>query len=208
MGEVNKFIWLFGENRGNTANNNSYYFWKNVVNIRDEINKFIVFDRNEHTLNVYNNLTDYEKKFVVWKNTAKHFELYYLSDLIFVSLSFRDVVPQKLWDNSDFTLTKSLIHLNHGTTGIKKIGYNGKSYWNNLFRYITYNPQELINNNGFAEYQLKYVEYPPRYCELIKKDEAQKDKNQILWFLTWREYFELGYNVEPFIKSVNNVLKS
>ena len=37
------YIWIFGENHGSTANNNSYFFWKHVVNFRDEIDKYIVF---------------------------------------------------------------------------------------------------------------------------------------------------------------------
>ena len=38
----NKYIWLFGENNGNTMNNNSYYFWKHVVSRNDEIEKYFV----------------------------------------------------------------------------------------------------------------------------------------------------------------------
>ena len=43
--EKNNFIWLFGENVGETANNNSYYFWKHVVNKDDGIDKYIVLKK-------------------------------------------------------------------------------------------------------------------------------------------------------------------
>ena len=39
---MKKFIWLFGENLGNTYNNNSYYFWDEVCNVKDEINKYFI----------------------------------------------------------------------------------------------------------------------------------------------------------------------
>ena len=36
---VNNYIWLFGENLGKTADNNSFYLWKKVVNINDDVEK-------------------------------------------------------------------------------------------------------------------------------------------------------------------------
>ena len=37
---INNYIWIFGENQGLTANNNSYYLWKYAVNIKDDIEKY------------------------------------------------------------------------------------------------------------------------------------------------------------------------
>ena len=38
LNKGNGFIWLFGENLAETAQNNSFYFWKHVVNTkRDNI---------------------------------------------------------------------------------------------------------------------------------------------------------------------------
>ena len=39
---VNNYIWLFGENLGKTADNNSFYLWKKVVNINDDVEKYII----------------------------------------------------------------------------------------------------------------------------------------------------------------------
>lgn len=39
------FIWLFGENLAATSNNNSYYFWKQVVARRDGIDKYLVLEK-------------------------------------------------------------------------------------------------------------------------------------------------------------------
>ena len=58
---VNNYIWLFGENLGKTADNNSFYLWKKVVNINDDVEKYIIFERNKNTLETYVNLTEYEK---------------------------------------------------------------------------------------------------------------------------------------------------
>ena len=50
---MKKFIWLFGENLGNTYNNNSYYFWDEVCNVKDEINKYFILSRNKQNLDFY-----------------------------------------------------------------------------------------------------------------------------------------------------------
>ncbi len=55
------FIWLFGENLGATANNNSYYFWKQVVLKRDGIDKYLVLEKNEKNKETYKNLSNEEK---------------------------------------------------------------------------------------------------------------------------------------------------
>ena len=210
--DKNNYIWIFGENSASTANNNSYYFWKEVVNINDDIDKYILFEKNEKTQKVYANLTEYEKKFVIWKNTRKHFKLYSDADMFFVSLSYKDIVPDKiLFAHFNFIVKRPVIYLRHGTTGMKRTYYTGDYYWNNMFRFLSYNPEEtdyMIKYNNFRRYQLHYEEYLPRYGQLVKKDECLTDKNQILWFLTWREYFGKNIETKLFTKSISNVLKS
>ena len=94
------FVWLFGENVGSTANNNSFYFWKQSVSKKDDIDKYFVMSKNHSNKAVYNTLSSYEKKFVLWKNSAKHFDVYYKADMFFVSLSYKDILPDKLlWKN-------------------------------------------------------------------------------------------------------------
>ena len=177
------FIWLFGENLGSTSNNNSFYFWKQSVSKKDDIDKYFVMSKNQSNLNVYNTLSDYEKKFVLWKNSAKHFEFYYKADLFFVSLSYKDILPDKiLGKDLNFLITKPLIYLQHGTLGIKAIGYKGDAYNNNMFRFVYYNKNikdTFKEKNQFRDYQLYYGIYPPRYIELVKRHlEYSKTKKE------------------------------
>ena len=206
------YIWIFGENHGSTANNNSYFFWKHVVNFRDEIDKYIVFEKNENTQKVYESLSDYEKQFVLWKNSKKHFKLYHDADLFFITLSYKDILPNKiLFKNLNLKINKPVIYLRHGTAGMKRTDYHGRSYWNNMFKFLSFNSDEiddLINYNNFERHQIYSADFLPRYCEFVRKDREITDKNQILWFITWREY--LGSNIETsiFIDNIINVLKS
>ena len=209
---INNYIWIFGENHGNTTNNNSYYFWKKIVNIKDDIDKDIIFNKNDNTLKTYDSLSQYEKKFVIWKNSHKHFKLFSDADMFFVTLSYKDITPNKLYFKEiKYTIKKPVIYLRHGTTGMKRTYYKGNSYWNNLFRFLTYNPDEvdyLIKNNNFSRYQIYQAEFHPRYGEFIRRDEYFTDKKQILWFLTWREYFDVNSETASFINNIQNVLKS
>ena len=40
---MKKFIWLFGENLGNTYNNNSYYFWDEVCNVKMKLTSILYY---------------------------------------------------------------------------------------------------------------------------------------------------------------------
>ena len=62
---INNYIWIFGENQGLTADNNSYYLWKYAVNIKDDIEKYFVLDKTESNKKIYNTLSKYEKKFIL-----------------------------------------------------------------------------------------------------------------------------------------------
>lgn len=208
------FIWLFGENIGSTSNNNSFYFWRHTVSKKDDIDKYFVMNKNGNNLNVYNTLSSYEKKFVIWKNSIKHFEIYNNADMFFVSLSYKDILPDKLlWKNLNFLITKPLIYLQHGTLGIKAIGYKGDAYNNNMFRFIYYNKDikdTFKKKNQFRDYQLYYGIYPPRYMELVKRQQeyskAKTDEKNILWFPTWREYFGKNYKTEILLMQMKKVL--
>ena len=90
-----KYIWLIGENLGSTHNNNSFYFWRDVVNIKDEIDKYLVLEDTKENRNFVKKLDNEEKEYIVWKNSIKHFKLYFLADMFFVTLSYRDVRPEK-----------------------------------------------------------------------------------------------------------------
>lgn len=208
------FIWLFGENLGSTSNNNSFYFWKKSVSKKDDIDKYFVMTKNQNNLSVYNTLSSDEKKFVIWKNSKKHFEIYYTADLFFVSLSYKDILPDKIFGkNLNFLITKPLIYLQHGTLGIKAIGYQGDAYNNNMFRFIYYNKNikdTFKEKNNFRDYQLYYGIYPPRYMELVKRhkeySETKTEGKNILWFPTWREYFGKNYKTEILLLQMRKIL--
>lgn len=210
------FIWLFGENVGGTANNNSFYFWKQAVSKKDDIDKYFVMNKNNGNLSVYNALSSFEKKFVLWKNSAKHFDIYNKADMFFVSLSYKDILPDKLlWKNLNFLITKPLIYLQHGTLGIKAIGYKGDAYNNNMFRFVYYNKEikdTFKEKNQFRDYQLYYGIYPPRYIELVKRhleySETKTEGKNILWFPTWREYFGKNYKTEILLMQMKKVLSN
>lgn len=211
------YIWLFGENLAATSNNNSYYFWKQVVLRKDGIDKYIVLEKNPANLKTYNTLSDDEKSFVVWKNSIKHFKIYLNADLYLVSLSYKDITPTKLMGiyPVNFFIEKPLIYLQHGTLGIKAIEYKGNGYNNNMFRFLYYNKNikpQLLEYNKFKDYQLYYGEYLPRYTELVKRyknySAQKKDGKEILWFMTWREYLGDNYMTDLLTHQLNGVLGS
>jgi len=203
---MKRIIWLLGENDSKTINNNSYYFFKETCNIRDEIDKYYILEKNKKNVELVKQLPKNISKKIVWKNSLKHWRLYFKSDLHIVTLSYKDVVPLKLlFKDIKMRVKTPIIYLQHGTIAIKKLGYHGHSYCNNLFRFFVYNKeilQKLEQYNDFKPYQLYYAKYHPRYMELIKRNESAP-KNQILYFLTWREY--LGDNLET--EELLNVLE-
>ena len=209
---MNNYIWLIGENNSLTANNNSYYFWKESVKKEDGIEKYLVLKKNKANKELYNKLSKEEKKYVLWKNSIEHFKKYFDADMFFVTLSYKDVIPDAIWGyNIKLKIKKPVVYLQHGTLGIKKVGYNGKSYNNNMFRFCIYNKQikEIFKKeNDFKDYQIFYAEYHPRYIELLKKEEEYKEKNQILYFLTWREYFGNNTQTEIFVRNIRKLVTS
>ena len=207
-----KFIWLIGENEGRTHNNNSYYYWKHIVEKDDNVEKYFVMEKNKNNKEFYKSLPNNLKKLILWRNSLKHYKMYFSSDMFFVTLSYLDVVPNKfLGKKIILKVKKTTIYLQHGITAIKQLGYTGQSYNNNMFRFCYYNPlikNDLIKCNKFKDYQLFYAEYFPRYIELLKKEEKYNDKNQILWFMTWREYFGDNIDTKIFIKKIKQVVFS
>ena len=211
--EKNKFIWLFGENLGKTANNNSFYFWQQVVEKEDEIEKYFVMHRNKKNIEVYKKLSKKAKKYIVWKNTIKHHILYNNADMLYVTLSYKDVEPTRYFIKRGIKVP--VIYLQHGTLAIKKIGYKGDSYNNNMFRFFYYNrhiKDTLKAENKFKDYQLYYAEFHPRYKELVNRYEEfkkqEKAKKSILWFITWREYFGENAETQKFIDNIKKVVNN
>ena len=205
------YIWLFGENEAKTANNNSFYFWKYAVNIRDDVEKYLILEKNKNNKKVYSKLSGHEKKFVLWKNSYKHYSKFFNADLFFVSYSYTDIQPDKfLWREMAMQLKKPYIHLQTGFAGIKAIYEEGFGYNNNILRFFVYN-REMIDTlkkeNNFKDYQLLYTPYQPKFGELIRKNDENKDETQIFWFLTSREYFKKNMDTKSFVKYVKRVVE-
>ena len=59
---MKKIVWLFGENEGRTLNNNSFYFWRQVANKNDEIDKYIVALKNDNNKKIVKSLRSIMEK--------------------------------------------------------------------------------------------------------------------------------------------------
>lgn len=210
---MGKFIWLIGENISQTANNNSYYFWRHTVECQDDIEKYFVLEKNKKNVEFYNRLPKNCQQYVVWRDTTRHLRLFIKADMFFVTLSYRDIRPEKVCGKKiDLSIEKPVIYLQHGTLAMKTLGYNGRSYNNNFFRFIYYNKsiaEDFQRINNFKPYQLYYGEYHPRYMETVRRFRAYESQSKrILWFLTWREYMGNNLLTKILLRKIQNVITS
>lgn len=187
-----RFIWLFGENLGETMDNNSWYSYVEAVSNDEYSDMGCYFVLKKTSKNVRNlaKMDARVQKNVVWRNSRKHDWLYRNADMFFVSLSYRDILPDKYGVKNKYP--KPLVYLQHGVTCMKKPGYRPDSYNNSLYQFVCYGPQEksvMSESNGFRDYQLPEVEAMPRWKGLVLSRDAHSPE-QILWFLTWREYLD------------------
>ena len=53
---MGKFIWLIGENLSKTADNNGYYFWRGAVKKKDDIDKYLILEKNPDNVELYKSL--------------------------------------------------------------------------------------------------------------------------------------------------------
>lgn len=205
-------IWLFGENESRTMNNNSFYFWKKVCNINDQIQKYYIAEKNKQNKELYKTLKESEKRLIIWKNSFKHWKYFYKSTMNLVSLSYKDITPSKLlFFKTKIGVKKPVIYLQHGTLAIKKLGYRGNGYNNNFFRFFIYNEHiipSMIKENDFKPYQLYYAMYHPRYMELVKRSKQKPKNKQILYFLTWREYLGDNKETEKLIDNLESLVSN
>lgn len=207
-----RYVWLFGENEGKTANNNSFYFWRYIVNKHNDLDAYFVLEKNEKTMAMYRGFLPEEKKHLIWRDSIKHYQVFFMADMLFVTLSFKDVQPQRLFvKRYSPAITKPLVYLQHGTALIKQLGYENYYANNSLFRWVYYNPNipsRLKDVNGFRDYQLYAGRFHPRYIELLRRAntvEAHGDL-RILWFITWREYFGDNEETKQFLLDIEQIV--
>ena len=206
-----KYIWLIGSNDSFNYNNDSFYFWKNLVQKKDEILKYYILKKDKKTKEIYKNLTHKEKKYVVWANSFKHFRLFLKADMFFISKSESEFLPTKVLKKKvSLKITKPIIILNDNTNYMVTNDYSGKEFNNNIFKLILYN-KNLINKykklNDFKEYQLDLNSVHPRYTELEKLSRKTKTKKQILWVID-RDKYDKKAGRDQIIRMVNRVLKN
>lgn len=209
------FVWLIGENKGKTHDNNSYYFWIAASSVEDDIRKFYILENNSQNRSFKKSLSKERQNLIVWKDSLKHYWLYMNADMGIVSLSYLDVVPEKLLGKKKkYWGQFPIVYLQHGVTGQKKLGYKGDAYNGNLCRFVYYNrniKETLVKENGFKSTQLLYGAYFPRYAELLRKCEnpnASSRVKEVLWFVTWREYGDKSIEYKKVIASMLATIES
>lgn len=209
---MGRFIWLIGENLGKSSSNNAYYFWRRAMKHKDDIDKYLILEKNPANMILYKKFPDSYQKAIVWRNSPEHLKLFVAADMFFVAQSYRDIRPEKIIGRSmDLSMEKPVVYLQHGTLSMKVLGYNGKSYNNNFFRFVYYNKsvkESFMEKNKFKDYQMYYGEYQPRYMEMVRRWRARKgEKKRILWFLTWREYLGNNLPTKVLMKKLSNVIR-
>lgn len=212
-----KYIWLFSENLSATANNNSYYFWKYIVNKYDDVAPYFILEKtSENKSFVQNHFNAREKEYVVWRNSLKHVKLFESADMLFVTLSYRDVLPEKTMGISwKLSVTQPLVYLSHGDTAFKRIYYKNNYVDNCLSKFVNYNPcmfEVLQNVNGFKKYQIYNAGAQPRFVELVRRAKQHcssfNSGKNILWFITWREYFGANEETDAFIQRITSLVQN
>ncbi len=204
-------IWLIGENFGQTTNNNGFFFWKYAISQLDDNKKYrpyFVCKKTDMNIKTYNQLSYKEKEYLIWFDTKKHKELYKKSYFNIISLGIQDVVPSKIRKGIYKKNTKRIIHLTHGINFLKKSEMHPKIYNNNLTRLYLYNHDLLSEKiEELSRHQVKYNPYlAPRNNFLLKENEKQKESNEIVWFITWRNYSK--YERVEFNNYINFIVNS
>ncbi len=206
----NNFIWIYGENRAESACENSFNFWKYALTRDGPIDNYFILKKNKYTLKIYDTLSKIEKEHIVWHNSKKHKELFKKADMCFVSNSFYDVSPTEgSFRRKEFPVEKPLIFLQKDSNSIFNSRITGESNNSNIFRYCVYDKDNLdilMEKNNFKDYQLRYVKFPLKFnSDFILNDESVKSRNLITWVIEWRYYEDIR---EDFVENIVTILKS
>ena len=206
----NNYIWIFGENRAESACENSFNFWKYCLSQDDGIDGYLVLKKNEHTSKVYDSLSKKERDHVLWHNSKSHKKVFDNADMCYISDSFEDVCPTKgRFRPKKYPIEKPLIFLQKDTNSIFNSRFTGESQNNNIFRFCVYDKENLEifkQKNNFKDYQLRYVKFPLKFdSDFISQDESTTEKNLLIWAVEWRYYESIR---SSFIDNLVNVLHS
>lgn len=206
----NNYIWIYGENRAESACENPFSLWKYALDRNDSVDNYLILKKNKNTLKVYDNLSKIQKEHVIWHNSGKHKKIFEKADMCFISDSFEDVCPTKgSLRNKKYPINKPLIFLQKDTASLFNSRFTGESQENNIFRFCVYDKNNMDifrQKNNFKDYQLRYVPYPIKFdSQYISDVESVKQKNQLTWVVEWRYYENIR---QDFVDNVVGILKS
>lgn len=196
-----RVIWLFGENLGATMNNNSWYTFRHVVlhHRHAPVKAYFAVRRTPATEERVRELPERLRRRIVWHGSQRHLRVFHRADRFFLTLSFGDVEPDEVGGRS--TRRVPITHLQHGTIGVKRVGYHGDYYRGMLDTFCIYSAEErelLETHNGFRPEQLYEAPAQPRYAELLRRQsERRATPGSVLWFLTWRDYLHHDSSLDP-----------
>ena len=206
-----KYIWLIGSNNEFNLKNDSFYFWKNSVSKKDEIDKYFVMKKNPLTKALYKNLSLTEKKYIIWKNSYKHLKIFLKADIFYVPEKEEDILPTKIFSKKiNPKITKPVIILEDKTNFMSENEYEGKAFNNNIFKVSIYDKNKVTKYkkvHNLKNYQIDYNFIHPKYVELLNRATKIKPQKQILWVVD-RDKLDKKDNRTQMLRMINRVLKN
>lgn len=176
-------VWLVGENAGLTLQDNGEAFFRSacVHNIPETV--YLI--SRESTLQEAGFSND---KHTVIFDTFKHYLLYHLSNKLIVSHGIRDCIPSMYFHNYS-NQNKSLLHLQHGITAMKRISFSPRSYSGQLKKMVVSSEKEkniFLKHMSFSRNQVIDVGFS-RYDYLV--DLSHEIENKVIFIMpTWRDW--------------------
>ncbi len=209
MSDTN-YIWIYGENRAESACENAFSLWKHSLTRNGPIDNYFILKKNDRTLKVYDKLSKIEKEHIVWHNSSKHKDLIEKADMCFISDSIYDVSPTEgRFGKKEYVVNKPLIFLQKDSNSLFNTRITGESQNNNIFRFCVYDKNNMSifrEKNNFKDYQLHYVKYPLKIDSgLLSSVESQTDNDLITWVVEWRYYESIR---KDFVNDLTSILKS
>ncbi len=181
-------IWLIGEDSGMRAQDNGFVLFEWIKRNKRFEKIYYVISRYSNDLE---SLRPY-KNAVVCKDSLWHWILYCFAKKVVGTHSLRDTMPSVL-ETSIASNAKRVCILQHGVTGIKRIGYSPGSYNNKLksFHGSSVKEWKLIAGSSEAWMRRPHIfklTGLPRYDRLISCEAG--GQKHLLIMPTWREWLQ------------------
>ena len=174
-----KNVWLFAENEG--ANDNSYEFFKYVINNQQKKCFYIAKDKSV--------IEEKYRSHVVISNSIKHFILLNLASKIFTSFTYREALPsanrKSIAQHLTFINAKWYL-IPHGMYIGKNVDIIHRLMWGDPHILYACNKYEMENWSHYSEISnIKHFGFP----RFEKWKDSVLDCNSIFMFFTWRQLF-------------------